>query len=167
MTDDWPLLEGTEANWRADLRAPLPDWKTSERVEWLRLHRIEQGDRCHYCTCAFMCPIDEPMLKPTLDHVVTLSKGGEHSFENTVAACWLCNTAKQSMMPDEAATRLPHVRVALLNAILHKRKRLKRRRKDQRKRARLREAKRLAAEATAAGALQVTPVDHAAGSDES
>ena len=31
---------------------------------------------------------------PTCDHVVPLSKGGDHTYENIRLACWACNTAK-------------------------------------------------------------------------
>lgn len=136
MEDFAARVPGTEADWRADLRSPLPQWKTGPRVEWLRQHRIEQGDRCHYCGCRFRDRWDDRLLVATLDHVIPKSQGGEHSFENTVAACWLCNTAKQSMMPEEAAVHLPHRRIALLNTIERKAARSKRTIKRQRQRAR-------------------------------
>ena len=31
---------------------------------------------------------------PTIEHVVPLSKGGNHSWANTKVACWRCNTRK-------------------------------------------------------------------------
>lgn len=108
---------GTGADRGPDLSTPSSERKTSRRVGWLRRHRIEQGNVCHYCGCPFAESADDRLLIATLDHVIPRSAGGEHSFENTVAACWLCNTAKQSMLPDEVAIHLPHRRIALLNGI--------------------------------------------------
>lgn len=40
--------------------------------------------RCQYCGCR----------AETLDHVVPRSRGGDHTWENVVAACRTCNVAK-------------------------------------------------------------------------
>ena len=133
---NWEPKPGTEADWRADLRVPL--LMTSDRVEWLRLHRIEQGDRCHYCTAKFAGPFGDPLLQPTLDHFIAKGVGGEHSFENTVAACWLCNTAKGDMIPEQARELLPHRRVELLQVMERKKASKKRNMKRRRARARKR-----------------------------
>ena len=52
--------------------------------------------RCQYCH------------KPAenLDHVVPRSRGGEHAWENVVAACRRCNTRKGDRTPDEVGLRL-------------------------------------------------------------
>jgi len=41
-----------------------------------------------------------------LDHVVPRSKGGEHSWENVVAACRRCNSQKENRLPEDAGLRL-------------------------------------------------------------
>ncbi len=41
-----------------------------------------------------------------LDHVVPRSKGGEHSWENVVAACRRCNARKENRRPEDAGLRL-------------------------------------------------------------
>ena len=51
-----------------------------------------QGWKCYHCDCK----IDSTKTAPhprslTLEHLVPLSKGGEHSYANTVASCWDCN----------------------------------------------------------------------------
>ena len=54
------------------------------------------GWRCHLCGCK------TPKEKrgtyhpkaPELDHIMPLSKGGEHSYRNTACACRACNAAK-------------------------------------------------------------------------
>ena len=46
----------------------------------------EFGNRCAYCMCV--------MVTPTQDHIVPLSKGGDHSPGNVVPACLSCNSRK-------------------------------------------------------------------------
>jgi len=46
---------------------------------------------CQYC--------GEHGIKLTIDHVHPKSKGGEHSWENVVAACKPCNDAKRDKLP--------------------------------------------------------------------
>jgi len=38
----------------------------------------------------------------TLDHVVPLSRGGSHSWDNVVTACERCNQRKGNRTPEEA-----------------------------------------------------------------
>jgi 5-methylcytosine-specific restriction endonuclease McrA len=52
--------------------------------------------RCQYCAG----PAD------SIDHVVPRSRGGEHVWENVVAACRPCNTAKRDRLLSEAGMRL-------------------------------------------------------------
>ena len=63
---------------------------------------------CQYCSNEF------PYRKLTLDHVIPLSKGGEHCWDNVVTACGPCNnkkadkTPKQARMPLLNQPRKPH-----------------------------------------------------------
>jgi 5-methylcytosine-specific restriction endonuclease McrA len=41
----------------------------------------------------------------TVDHVVPRSRGGEHSWENVVAACKKCNGKKRDKLPGEAGLK--------------------------------------------------------------
>lgn len=50
------------------------------------------GNKCTYCGS-----IDDLVM----DHFVPVSKGGQTSVDNLVAACADCNAAKSDMMPDE------------------------------------------------------------------
>ena len=54
------------------------------------------GGECQYCGS----PAEN------LDHVVPRSKGGEHSWENVVAACRRCNSRKENRLPEDAGVRL-------------------------------------------------------------
>jgi 5-methylcytosine-specific restriction endonuclease McrA len=52
--------------------------------------------RCGYCGG----PAD------TVDHIVPRSRGGERTWENSVAACFACNNRKANRTPKEAGMRL-------------------------------------------------------------
>lgn len=58
-----------------------------------------------------------------IDHVVPKSRGGQHIWENVVAACIPCNTRKEDRLPREAGMRLrrkpvaPKERVWLIVAV--------------------------------------------------
>jgi 5-methylcytosine-specific restriction endonuclease McrA len=41
-----------------------------------------------------------------VDHVIPRSKGGEHTWENVVAACRRCNSRKENHLPHEAGLPL-------------------------------------------------------------
>jgi 5-methylcytosine-specific restriction endonuclease McrA len=38
----------------------------------------------------------------TIDHIIPQSKGGKHSWDNVVVACWPCNNKKDSKTLSEA-----------------------------------------------------------------
>jgi 5-methylcytosine-specific restriction endonuclease McrA len=52
--------------------------------------------RCQYCGRS----------AENLDHVMPRSRGGDHTWENIVAACRPCNTRKGNRTPDEAGMPL-------------------------------------------------------------
>lgn len=54
------------------------------------------GWTCQYCGA----PAEN------LDHVIPRSKGGEHTWENVVAACRRCNSKKENRRPEDAGLRL-------------------------------------------------------------
>jgi hypothetical protein len=58
------------------------------------LHLQWQDNRCYHCN--HLIRIDKAVPHPkslTLDHLVPLALGGEHSYANTVASCFNCNCA--------------------------------------------------------------------------
>lgn len=57
---------------------------------------LRDGGRCQYCGS----PAED------VDHVVPRSRGGEHRWENVVAACRRCNSWKQDRTPREAGLTL-------------------------------------------------------------
>jgi len=51
------------------------------------------GHRCQYCSAG----------AESIDHVVPRSKGGEHTWENVVAACRSCNVRKRDRLLHETS----------------------------------------------------------------
>ncbi len=72
---------------------PRPRVRLSKR-EILR----RDGYRCQYC--------GRPAANMTIDHVVPRFRGGEHCWENLVAACPQCNRRKGGRTLEEARMRL-------------------------------------------------------------
>jgi 5-methylcytosine-specific restriction endonuclease McrA len=77
------------------IRRPRPEMRLSRREIFLR-------DRytCQYC--------GKSSHDLTLDHVMPRHRGGEHSWENLVAACKHCNHRKAGRTPKEAHMQLLH-----------------------------------------------------------
>lgn len=69
-------------------RAPL-----SRRGVFLR-----DGGRCQYCG----------EKAESIDHVIPRSRGGEHTWENVVAACERCNSSKRDRFLEDTSMRLRH-----------------------------------------------------------
>lgn len=56
------------------------------------IHLQWQEGRCYHCGCKIDVNNKSPHPKSlTLDHLVPLAQGGDHSYANTVASCWKCN----------------------------------------------------------------------------
>jgi 5-methylcytosine-specific restriction endonuclease McrA len=51
---------------------------------------------CQYCGLA----------AENVDHVIPRSRGGQHIWENVVAACCRCNSSKENRLPNEVGLRL-------------------------------------------------------------
>lgn len=67
-------------------QAPLTRRAVFARDDW----------KCQYCRS----PAEN------LDHVIPRSKGGEHTWENVVAACRRCNSKKENRLAEDAGLRL-------------------------------------------------------------
>lgn len=57
---------------------------------------VRDGHRCQYCGAA----------AESIDHVIPSSRGGEHAWENVVACCRRCNTAKEDRLLHETSLTL-------------------------------------------------------------
>ena len=67
-----------------------------------KLTRFEIFNRDRY-TCQY-CGRETRQL--TLDHVIPRYRGGQHSWDNVVSACMLCNRRKAGRTPHEAKMKL-------------------------------------------------------------
>ncbi len=63
---------------------------------------VRDGHRCQYCGAS----------AESIDHVVPTSRGGEHVWENVVASCRRCNSAKEDRLLHETGLRLGRFPVA-------------------------------------------------------
>jgi 5-methylcytosine-specific restriction endonuclease McrA len=57
---------------------------------------VRDEGRCQYCGGR----------AESIDHVVPRSRGGEHTWENVVAACRACNTHKRDRLLEHTSMRL-------------------------------------------------------------
>ena len=76
------------------VRVPYPRRRALNR----RAVFLRDDHRCQYCGDA----------AESIDHVIPRSRGGEHTWENVVAACKPCNSAKRDRLLHETSMRLPH-----------------------------------------------------------
>ncbi len=70
-------------------RVTLKQWKDIQR---------RHGYRCAYC--------GKKPRKLTMDHIVALSRGGDHTARNIVPACGLCNNKKNAGDPIKFAQQI-------------------------------------------------------------
>lgn len=70
--------------------------------------RARDGSSCAYCG---------HRTATTIDHVKPRSRGGAHTWENTVAACSRCNARKSDRTPAEAGMELRVTPVAPVSVI--------------------------------------------------
>ena len=59
---------------------------------------LRDGGRCQYCGGK----------AESIDHVIPRSRGGEHTWENVVAACERCNSSKRDRFLEDTPMRLRH-----------------------------------------------------------
>jgi 5-methylcytosine-specific restriction endonuclease McrA len=96
------MLEATDRIWRAErVQLPVPSvirLNKFVRVPYGRTVPLTRnavfardGHRCQYC--------DGPA--ESIDHIVPRSRGGQHVWENVVAACRRCNLRKGSRFLEE------------------------------------------------------------------
>jgi hypothetical protein len=95
-----------ESNIAADIEAAWLLHTASDGVkrrQWLEDLFKVQRERCAYCNVAMI--IDNTTeysdRRATIDHVVARSRGGEDIFENVVASCAACNTAKSDLTREQ------------------------------------------------------------------
>jgi len=67
--------------------------------------REKFGDLCHYCRATMTFePADGRTYIPsraTIEHLAPLARGGHHTWDNVVLACWQCNVRKNATPLEE------------------------------------------------------------------
>jgi 5-methylcytosine-specific restriction endonuclease McrA len=107
LADKADLVHGTDRRWHAErLEVEVPSvvrLRTHVRVPYRRLAPLNRravfvrdAHACQYCG----------RKADSIDHVVPKSRGGAHVWENVVAACSPCNTAKRDRLVHETSMRL-------------------------------------------------------------
>lgn len=79
-------------------RVTLENVECSLTSEQWQAIKIAYRNRCAYCGLR---------KKLTMDHVIPISKGGEHTASNIVPACQSCNSSKNARLPQ--VTYQPHL----------------------------------------------------------
>jgi 5-methylcytosine-specific restriction endonuclease McrA len=74
---------------------------SSKRRRKRRALLLRDGAACAYCGLALGTGL--PYSRPTLDHVIPVSRGGSNALTNMVLACKPCNRAKADRMPEVTA----------------------------------------------------------------
>ena len=103
---DWDktkaLLKRSRAKRRARLQGVTRPETTLSRIEWESLIVAYDG-RCAYCG---------NKSELTQDHIVPISKGGQHTMENIAPACHSCNSSKGTMDVVDFIIRLKEIATA-------------------------------------------------------
>ena len=68
--------------------------KRATTVEWFRHGTIFRRDGFICGICGEATVADDPLLKPSLDHVVPIAAGGTHTRDNVQCSHWICNQRK-------------------------------------------------------------------------
>lgn len=99
--DDWVVRS---VNWETRVPAVMivKDYVRKHKYPRFSKYNVLLRDRL---TCQY-CPKEVTSSTVTMDHVIPVSKGGTTCWENIVASCMHCNTAKGSKLIKPA--REPH-----------------------------------------------------------
>lgn len=94
------IYAATSARRRARKSAAVMDTNLSHAAL-----RLRDGDLCYYCGVVMSFAAGQLGVwvptKASIEHLLPLSRGGSHSFENTVLACLQCNVRKHNKTPEE------------------------------------------------------------------
>lgn len=74
-----------------------------------RALRKRLGDECHYCGVTMIfTPMQGTDFQPdraSIEHLLPVSRGGAHDWDNVVLACWQCNLSKNARTVEEWAAQ--------------------------------------------------------------
>jgi 5-methylcytosine-specific restriction endonuclease McrA len=76
-----------KATWTRNRRARIKGLSGKHTTAQLKAMMIEQDGKCNACGC-------DITLKPSVDHIVAISKGGSNDISNIQLLCKSCNSRK-------------------------------------------------------------------------
>jgi 5-methylcytosine-specific restriction endonuclease McrA len=106
------MLQRTSQQRRRARRATAPIVESFSRADIDRIF-AETGGRCAYCC--------RDKRKLTLDHIIPLFGGGEHSDLNLIGACLSCNSSKHVGLRSPKLWRSERQRVFIQTEFLRRR----------------------------------------------
>ncbi len=65
--------------------------------DFVKLLRVSQNNKCAYCA--------RDDIKLTIEHMLPISRGGKHCFDNIILACTNCNSSKRDKTLEEWLNR--------------------------------------------------------------
>lgn len=75
--------------------------------------RARDGDNCCYCSTPMTFERNprgkRHPAKATLEHVLPISRGGTHTWDNVALACWQCNLQKNAKTVDEWSPNIGNI----------------------------------------------------------
>jgi 5-methylcytosine-specific restriction endonuclease McrA len=88
--------------------------KCDSGIHWSTLAEKQGSMTCSICgkECV-RTPDRRGSLYPTVDHIIPISKGGSHTWDNVRLACRGCNTAKRDRLPTMVKAQLQEQRQQL------------------------------------------------------
>lgn len=95
------------ANLRKEIKKRANGFIKIDKVKRLKVYERDQW-KCYLCGEQLNKDTQVPdPLAPTLDHVVPISKGGSHTYDNLRCACFKCNCIVKNDRPLESILHLP------------------------------------------------------------
>jgi 5-methylcytosine-specific restriction endonuclease McrA len=113
----------------SDTRACTKRYREVNRERYLSAHRVHQFERktrikvtqdgsitdellkdLYARTNCYYCGLFTESDKRTLDHKVSLARGGTHTANNVEMACWSCNCSKRDLSESEFKEKLNGIR---------------------------------------------------------
>lgn len=86
----------------------FPSCLCRSRCHWVGKNSwsVWNGRRCPYCDCIMHTEHTNPRRRPTVDHVIPLSKLGPKGKSNTAHVCSGCNSDKADVLIEDWAENL-------------------------------------------------------------
>lgn len=76
--------------------------RSDKGIHWTTLAEKKGSMLCSICGRECVCSADRRgALYPTVDHIIPISKGGTHTWDNVRLVCRACNASKKDKIPSQ------------------------------------------------------------------